>query len=654
MVIEAHEPRRSSLPGPAKSSPPNDGQPGMAPPWDRAAAAVIDGLLVLGPVLVLIGAPLKKVMLEAVVLDSQLPFARAIAIAAAAAMAVIIAYQTLMVYYFGGTLGKRAFGLRVVDVWHHTRPSFGACLTRAAVVLLEALLLGLPWLAVFANARRRPMHDRLADTVVITTRRPVSAAPGIMEATFIRGVHSAVWAAVSLALITGGLEILRNMESEQTVLSWLDEAQDESESCQAVTDALAGRPSNLKTEERLESAMELFAAGLVDAVCVEQEADRVMNMEDGQIPLAYLAKAFASAEEAELSNAYLKKACELGPLSEVCMMTDIVQKWSEEDWDKVAELFAALPTPSSGHVSIWKARYFMKQGMYEQALHILNSLSGQSSLAAYLIPERAKALWRANQFEQSRLVAFTAFETLKGKDRMNLAGWMCYEELARSCTPHGYTSCEQFVQDAHEQTDSADLQPAGWLAMIMLKEKCHTAAPANDYAEMKEAAQGTAAEKLFDTLEAWARGDAEKAHGQITEFIKDEKQPETLRTEALRRLVMWSEQSDDLKPWIDHWEDLKPGHRRAVGPVLFRALKARGRLAEALNVGWRLLDENRADLQINRELVVTAYQLGRRKDAWKLLRSYRERYDIINQSRTPAAIDEFVAIAKLLTKEYGD
>lgn len=626
----------------------------MAAPLDRLAAAVIDGLLVLAPVLVVIGAPLKRVMLEAVILESQSPFAQAIALAGLAGLIVIVAYQTLMVHFFGATLGKMAFGLKVVDVWHHRRPSFGACLTRAGVVLLEILFLGLPWLSVFANVRRRPIHDRLADTVVITTRRAVSGAPGMMEATFIRGVHSALWAAVCLVAVAGGLELIRNMESEEAVLTWLETAQDEAGRCEAVSEALQGEPSTLRVEERLESAMELFAAGLVDQDCVRQEAETVMNTDEGQIPLAYLAKAFASADDAELSNAYLKKACEIGPLSEACMMTDIVQGWSEENWDKVAELFEALPTPSSGHVSIWKVRYFMKQGKYEQALHMLNGLSGRAALAGYLIPERAKALWRANQFEQSRLVATTGFETLQGKEKLSLAGWMCYEELARACSPHGYSSCEHFVKEAHEQTDAADLQPTGWLSMIMLKEKCQASATAESYAELKEAAQGSSSEKLLDTLEIWARGESDAARLAMTELIKDNTQSEIIRTEALRRLVMWSEQGDDLNPWIEHWQDMRPGHRRAVGPVLFRALKARGRLAEALNVGWRLLDDNRADLQINRELVVTAYQLGRRKDAWKLLRSYRERYDIINQARAPATVDEFVAIAKLLTKEFGD
>ncbi len=654
MVIDAYQPRSPKLPSDGDGEPKfKIDQPVMATPWDRLAATVIDWLLVLTPILVVVGAPLKRVMIEALVLDSQSPFARAMIISALSGLLVVLLYQSLMTYFYGGTLGKLAFGLRVVDVWTHKAPTLGASFVRSVALISEVLLAGLPWLSIFANVRRRAIHDRVSDTVVISTKRPGSLAPGIMEATFIRGVHSAFLAIFALCVTVVGVNFLKSAESEDTVLNWLESGKDDSPRCEEVTEALAEEPQTMQIEERLELAMELFAAGIVDQACVQQEAEWVMNQPEGETPLAYLAKAFATADNSELSNAYLEKACELGPVSESCLMTSIVQKWSEDDWDKVAELFSALPTPSSVHVSIWKVRYFMKQAKYEQALHVINQLAGRASLASYLVPERAKALWRANQFEQSRLVALTGFETLHGTERLNLAGWMCYEEMAKQCSEHEPSACETFVKEANNQSDT-ELQPTGWMAMILLKEKCQNRAALSEYADLKEASENTPAEKLIKALELWSQGDELSAKKAMTDLFEDSKLPEPIRNEGLRRLVVWSKESEDMTPWIDQWQSLKPGHRRTVGPVLFRALRAKGRLAEALNVGWQLLDENRADLQINRDLVVTAYQLGRRKDAWKLLKSYRERNDILNHSRSPASSDEFAGVAKLLTKEYGE
>lgn len=652
MVIEAYSPRRPTLPHSKQSPPPAPGVPIIASPTDRLAAGIIDWVVVLSPILVAISAPLKRTMVEAVVLNTQSPFMQALAIAVVAAILLLVCYQTLFIYFYGGTPGKLAFGLRVVDVWHHRRPSLGASLVRAGVYLGEIFLLGLPWLSVFGNTRRRPIHDRLADTVVISTKRPGASAPGFVEATFVGSVYSALLAMAVLATVVTGMEILKRMENEESVLAWMDGDRDRDSHCEAVDDAAKTSFIGDSAQDRMELGMELFAAGVIDQTCLSQEADVALNEPGGESGLAYLAKAFANADNGDLSNDYLAKACELGPQSEACMMTTIVQNWSDENWDQVAELFSALPTPASPHVTVWKVRYFMKQGKFEQALQVMESLDGRPALASYMVPERVKALWRSHRLEEARLVATTGLETLAEKERLSLSGWLCYEELSRQCSESHPLSCEHFVQEAHRQTEEP-LHSAGWLAMILLKEKCDNLAAPEAYEALREATGETGVQTLLGILTKWSKGTRSQARTEMADFIKEEGVPDALRNEGLRRLVMWSESTEELAGWIKHWEELKPGPRRAVGPTLFQALRQRGKLDEALSIGWQLLDENRTDLQMNRDLVVAAYQLGRRKDAWKLLRSYRERYDVLNQGRSPASTDEFVAVAKMLSKEFG-
>ncbi|MGE0764105.1 MAG: RDD family protein [Bdellovibrionales bacterium] len=652
MVIESYQTRKTQLPTAPKSEFDGHGHR-LASPADRLAAAILDWTVILTPVLLALVAPLRRQMLESVLFDTQAQFAIAAIWGVLLSLVLVFLYQTFLIYKFGATFGKMVFGLRVIDVWRQTRPGFEACALRSGIWIGEVLLLGLPWLSVFSNPLRRTMHDKLADTVVITTRRPAVIAPGPMQTSFVRGVYSAVLASFAAVLILSAVEIVGNLQNEDKLLGWLSQDRGERTLCEAVSEVIEREEASFDPEQRLQTAMELFAGGIISQGCLEQEADAVLNQNNKQSPLAYLAMAFAHSDDAERSNEYLMQACKMDQDGEPCHMTSIVQYWSSEDWGKVAELFNNLPANASPHVLVWKVRYLMRQGQYEQAMNVIGRLSGRSQLAEYLIPERVKALWRANHYEEARLVATTAFETLMGPERMNLSGWLCYEELARQCSPTVPSSCEQLIKDVHRD-EEGDLQPSGWLAMVLIKEKCDGKAKSSDYAEIRSIAGPGPIESLVENLDLWTRGKTQEAKAKMGQLILDEKQPEAVRAEGLRRMIGWTANGDELKPWIKHWETLKAGSRRTLGPVLYRALKARGELGEALKVGWKLLDENRADLEINRDLVVTAYQMGRRKDAWALLKSYRERYDLLNNTRAPATVDEFVTISRLLSQEYGE
>src|SRR5690242_17083202 len=91
--------------------------PGLAAPIDRLAAVIIDLFLVLGPVILLVVAPFRRRIFEAVLLDeTQMAFYQGIC-ATFIVIALILTYQTLCHSFFGATLGKFFLGLRVQYVW---------------------------------------------------------------------------------------------------------------------------------------------------------------------------------------------------------------------------------------------------------------------------------------------------------------------------------------------------------------------------------------------------------------------------------------------------------------------------------------------------------------------------------------------------------
>jgi uncharacterized RDD family membrane protein YckC len=85
---------------------------------------------------------------------------------------VFAAYISLSVYVSNGwTLGKRALGIRVVSTVNE-RMTLWQSVERALGYGVSAAELGLGFLQYFVAPNCRTTHDRIADTVVIDTRRP--------------------------------------------------------------------------------------------------------------------------------------------------------------------------------------------------------------------------------------------------------------------------------------------------------------------------------------------------------------------------------------------------------------------------------------------------------------------------------------------------
>lgn len=135
--------------------------------WRRALAGLIDTLLV-GVLLVAAEAGyLASTGSWTVDLsDPAQPI-----VAGAVALAALL-YDLLLTWRIGGTLGKRAMGMRV-EAREGGAASFGQVLARmlGRVVSLLPALLGFFWAAW--DRRKQTWHDRLADTVVARDGAPV-------------------------------------------------------------------------------------------------------------------------------------------------------------------------------------------------------------------------------------------------------------------------------------------------------------------------------------------------------------------------------------------------------------------------------------------------------------------------------------------------
>ena len=75
-------------------------------------------------------------------------------------------YTLLLWHLKGATLGKMAFGLRVVDA-NLQKPPFWRLVIRYLAYWISGLLLGLGFIWAIFDERRRGWHDLIAGTVVV-------------------------------------------------------------------------------------------------------------------------------------------------------------------------------------------------------------------------------------------------------------------------------------------------------------------------------------------------------------------------------------------------------------------------------------------------------------------------------------------------------
>ncbi|MBN2497372.1 MAG: RDD family protein [Deltaproteobacteria bacterium] len=149
--------------------------------WMRAAAMLIDVLLVIGLLAIML-------LLSALILDRSSAELLAALGASLAHMSILLVvfgllllvYLTVFVRYGGQTVGKMVLGLRVVRYDGHSVGSAHAVL-RALGMVLAALpgLAGFVWAAFDLN--RRGWHDKIAGTLVVRLkppRRALIAEPG--------------------------------------------------------------------------------------------------------------------------------------------------------------------------------------------------------------------------------------------------------------------------------------------------------------------------------------------------------------------------------------------------------------------------------------------------------------------------------------------
>jgi uncharacterized RDD family membrane protein YckC len=147
--------------------------------WIRFVAIIIDGII-LAVVGGIIGFPIRMLLgVSAVsVAQSQDPSAVMAALPAMMGMigvsvlinlVVSICYDIWFVHNKGGTIGKLALGLQIINL-DGSRLSYGQAVGRYFAKILSAIILYIGFIMAGLDSEKRALHDRICNTLVIYSK----------------------------------------------------------------------------------------------------------------------------------------------------------------------------------------------------------------------------------------------------------------------------------------------------------------------------------------------------------------------------------------------------------------------------------------------------------------------------------------------------
>jgi uncharacterized RDD family membrane protein YckC len=272
---------------------------GLASPWDRLAAAILDSTLLL-PLVQLLQAPVEKGILEALLTDDGQGVSNYRLINLFIFISLFVIYHSLFTWWKGKTLGKMFFGLQVIS--YQGRMSLFSSWIRSLTIFIECLFAGIPLLSAFFHPLRRPLHDRVSDTLVISVKKPVGypQRQESRKAQILFSISSVAWAFFLFAVL------FVDVSTDDPKNFW------QSPSC---------GESVASVNEDLERVVELKVIQEISDKCLYERAREALWDKEQRNSLALFAMALSLSEEPERAQEYYDSLCVEHGESFLCQLT---------------------------------------------------------------------------------------------------------------------------------------------------------------------------------------------------------------------------------------------------------------------------------------------------------------------------------------------
>lgn len=671
MVI--HDPFEAPGDSRRRSAGPEDrGKSHAALPLDRMASHVADFIL-LAPVMALAMSPFRRAVGEAKLLDRVAESDIALLQSLVAAIFIGVLWETFFIGLWGTTPGRAIFGLKVIDVWSGEKPRIFNAFLRAMTWWGSVLFLGAPFFGVYSNPRRRPLHDRAADTEVRSVNTKRQSAPPKLSELATGSLMTSMTMFFATLVLTTQFAMLRERAR-------LDEVASEPQLCEEVATAQSMWDQSVAEPTRIHVALSLSAAGYVDTGCLEKEADYALWNNGGRV-LGYFAKGLARfRQDPEESEKYFAKVCDLEPDSEACRLVGWYRQLSEiyegrqlasvpeesvdesveenqeselKDDSQLTESIeniarSMLPQdsrraragnePPDWYRLLVITELLRMKGDPELILRLASSPGRHLTVGAKLVEHRTRALWRLGQKEQAKAAVFASVDALPQLSRAVLTTWLCNRELYESsCSADALRVCD-LMQTAVDKTNGDHSVPTYILASARYSE-CRIqfgTGTTSLLTSLSEQVNGDRGKELFESLRLMRSSEYEKGIGLLRKLASSVDRPDgqddlfvteaniRLLEELARRPVDDRAAQVEIAELRERWFRTPNASRYSDwGRALFETLIRRGDWRGATEVGVQLGSgfEFENDRRFRNRLAITAWRAGKKKLAAEMLES---------------------------------
>ena len=357
-----------------------------------------------------------------------------------------ILFETLFLALLGATPGKYFFKIRVVSL--RGRLHFSQALLRTFIWHMELFLL-FPYLEIFSDSMRRPLHDRAAGTMAITLKSQGDQGPQGMESHFVR----------QFLLITSMSLLAWVIFFGGQLYHWAIRGEFKKSELETSDFLCASVTSAVKSEDnRLDKALALFLADEISEECLAAEADFVLWVPDeSEKSWAYLAKGIVHKFDSDQYEAYLDKTCQTEEEGEACKIAQHEANPGE------------FPLPKeSSTASILEVTETFEKGHYIEAEKQFQALSKLEGFETFSQSGMVKSLWAQNKIERARGAYQNVVDHMPKSQNLELSAWICHEELDRSCSQEAVEACENLKEAMREKKGQIK---ESFVALALIREK---------------------------------------------------------------------------------------------------------------------------------------------------------------------------------------
>jgi uncharacterized RDD family membrane protein YckC len=506
----------------------------IAPVADRVLALFFD-ILLATPIFSFILYPLSVKLENQFYIDANSSeFTVFLILNALAYLFLWTVFQTVSLYFFGTTPGKHIAKIKVISIKSFEGQyesqknieslSIFQCLQRSFTWSFEALLFCIPYFEVLSHPLRRPLHDRSAETMVITLKQQGDLGPHPLETRFVRNMMVMTFSLFAFWSVTKSFALYTAAKEHQFKMIEVEKGEN---LCSQITETTTDYYS------RIDLALSRFLAKEVDATCLEKETNFVLWTQSSDLKSwGYLAQSYLVNYDKALKSQYLNKVCAEDQDSSACL----IAKNNFENKTLTAKV-----------LQIQKLNENIE---YKKALDTLRDLSAVPGFSDFIQAESVKAFWYLEKPLEAKGAYLNSILHINNEQQKSLAAWMCHQQTQTSCKPHSYAACDDLEQIVLE-SGSEDLDLDSATALVKARDCQGTdkmklvllQSPIEKYKSFKKWLEIV---NRASTQDKNARNH-ERDRAELELIIKDASSPNVMKREAMVTMLRLSGSGADLE-----------------------------------------------------------------------------------------------------------